>query len=131
MKKENLKGVVAVLAGFVSVVALSSLTDTLLEKIGIFPKISVEIFSVWMLVLAFLYRSVYAVIGGYITAKLSPDKSMKYVKILGIIGTIAGFIGVIAGWKFSSHWYPILLALTAFPLTQNGGRRYFKKVSTE
>ena len=72
--------------------------------------------------IAFLYRSAYAVLGGYITAILAPSNPMKHVKILGVIGTLGGIAGIFAGWNLSDHWYPIALAVTAFPLVWLGGK---------
>ena len=62
------------------------------------------------------------VVGGYGTASLAPDRPMRHVTILGVIGIIGGTLGVIAGWDLSAHWYPIALAVTAFPLTWWGGK---------
>ncbi|MBI4096829.1 MAG: hypothetical protein HY428_00240 [Candidatus Levybacteria bacterium] len=73
--------------------------------------------------LALLYRSVYTVIGGYITAVLAPNRPIRHVVILGTIGGfVAGTVGVIVGWNLSSHWYPIALALLAFPSVWLGGK---------
>lgn len=47
---------------------------------------------------------------------------MKHVKILGVIGTLGGITGIFAGWNLSDHWYPIALAVTAFPLVWLGGK---------
>jgi hypothetical protein len=114
------KKIWAVVAGFLVVVILSVVTDIILEKAGI---LSVVNMSTGMLVLAFVYRSIYTVAGGYVTAMLAPAESrMKLVKILGIVGTIAGVLGVIVGWDLSDHWYPIALAVTAFPLVYWGGK---------
>lgn len=118
---KTLKKIGAVLAGFLVVVILSTLTDTVLEKLGIFPPPTGGLFVTWMLVLAFVYRSIYTVLGGYMTARLAPEKPTQLVAILGIIGTLAGIGGVVAGWNLSAHWYPIALAVTAFPLVWLGG----------
>lgn len=111
----------AILAGFVTVFILSVLTDSLFEKLGIFPSTPDGILSPWMLTLALLYRCIYTVLGGYITAKLSPVKPLRNVVILGGVGTIAAILGLIGGWNLSAHWYPIALAITAFPLVWIGG----------
>ncbi len=117
------KSIGAVLAGFFTVAILSIATDTVLEKAGIFPPPSeAGLFVTWMLVVAFIYRSVYTVLGGYVTAKLAPGNVMKHVLALGILGTIGGILGVIAGWNLSEHWYPIALAVTGFPLVWLGGK---------
>lgn len=119
----KLKSIGAVLAGFLTVVILSTLTDAILEKLGVFPPISsAGLFVTWMLILAFAYRSAYTVLGGYVTAMLAPKNPVNHVRTLGVLGTIGGVLGVIAGWNLSAHWYPIALAVTAFPLTWWGGK---------
>lgn len=123
MSKNIWKSIGAILLGFVTVVILSTVTDALLQTLGIFPSVRSGIsYSTWMLIIALLYRSVYTVIGGYVTARFAPINKMGHVKILGILGIIGGTIGVISGWNLSSHWYPILLAVTAYPLTWIGGK---------
>jgi hypothetical protein len=119
----KLKSVWAVLAGFLTVALLSVGTDWVLERVGIFPPASDQgLFVTWMLALAFFYRSVFAVLGGVVTAYLAPVHAMRHVYALAILGTIGGIAGVIAGWNLSSHWYPIALAVTAFPLVWWGGK---------
>jgi MFS family permease len=127
MNKNILKSIGAVIAGFLVVAVLSVVTDKILESLGIFPSPDAGLFITWMLVLAFIYRSIFTVLGGYITARLSPQNPMKHVKILAIIGTIGGCIGIVVGWNLSDHWYPIALAVTAFPLVWLGGKLYTKK----
>lgn len=117
-----LKSIGAVAAGFLVVALLSVATDFVLEKSSIFPSTSEHgLFVTWMLVLAFAYRSVYAVLGGYVTAILSPNNPSRHVMVLGILGTLGGIAGVVAGWNLSQHWYPIALAVTAYPLVWFGG----------
>ncbi len=118
-----LKSIGAVLAGFLTVFILSVVTDVILETFGIFPPPDhPEQMTQQMLVAALLYRSVYAVAGGYVTAKLAPRNAMKHVVMLGILGTIGGIAGIFAGWQYGNHWYPILLAITAYPLVLRGGK---------
>lgn len=119
----TVKKIGSVFAGFLTVVILSIATDFVLENVGIFPPASEQgLFVTWMLALAFFYRSIYAVIGGYVTAKLSPERPERQVMYLAILGTLGGVAGVIYGWNMSDHWYPIALAVTAYPLTTFGGR---------
>jgi hypothetical protein len=75
-----------------------------------------------MLMLALAYRMIFTVAGGAITAALAPKNPMKHVMILGIIGTVGGIGGIFAGWNLSDHWYPIALAVTAFPCVWLGGK---------
>jgi hypothetical protein len=122
MNKKTLKSIGAVIAGFATVAILSVATDAVLEGMHILPpQTQPQAYDSWMLLLALAYRSVYAVVGGYVTAALAPSKPMKHVKILAILGTVGGILGVVAGWNLSEHWYPIALAVTAFPLVWFGG----------
>ena len=116
------KSIWAVVAGFLTVVILSTLTDFLLESLKIFTPIGQGPMATWMLVVAFIYRSIYTVLGGYITARLAPNRPMRHAIILGIIGIAAGAVGVVVGWNLSEHWYPIALVVFALPCTWLGGR---------
>ena len=118
-----LKSIGAVLAGFITVVVLSTLTDFVMESIGVLPPVSDQgLFVTWMLVLALAYRSVYTILGGYITSYLAPEHNRRNVKILAVLGFIAGVGGVIGGWNLSAHWYPIALAVTGPLFVLLGGR---------
>jgi hypothetical protein len=75
-----------------------------------------------MLILAFVYRSIYTIAGGYLTAALAPEKPVRHAIILGVVGIIAGTAGAIANWDLSSHWYPIALIIGAVPCTWLGGK---------
>lgn len=130
MNKSAVKSIGAVLAGFLTVAVLSIVTDAILEKTGIFPSYESQMqfgSPVWLLVTALIYRSIYTLIGGFVTAKLSPVKPMRQVIILGIIGTIAATAGIIGGWKLGNQWYPIALAVTGFPLIWLGGKLSLNK----
>lgn len=122
------KNIGAILAGFVTVFVLSVVTDVVLESLGIFPSIGQGYFGGWMAAIALIYRSLYTILGGYITAKLSPDKPMRNVMILGIIGTIAALGGFIATWGkgLGPEWYPILLVVLGFPCIWLGGKLHIK-----
>jgi uncharacterized membrane protein len=121
MNRNILKSIGAVLAGFLTVFILSVATDALLEYIGVLPAQTEGLFDTKLLVLALAYRSLYAMLGGYVTARLAPSNTMRHVAILGVLGTIGGIVGIFVGWNMSDHWYPIALAVTAFPLVWVGG----------
>ena len=63
----------ALFAGFLIVVILSIGTDLLLHATGVFPPWG-EPMSDSRFVLATLYRTVYAILGSYVTARLAPDR---------------------------------------------------------
>ena len=95
---KTLKSIGAVFAGFVTVEILSTGTDFILEKFGIFPPASDPgLYITWMLIVALAYRSLYTIAGGYVTARLAPDKVMRHVIILACIGLLGGTAGVIIG----------------------------------
>lgn len=128
--KHNLKSIGAVIGGFLTVAVLSTVTDAILENTGVFPSAQYQLENgspVWLLLTALAYRSLYAVLGGLVTAKLAPDNSTKLVKILAVLGTIGGVVGIFAGWQYGNQWYPIALAVTAFPLVMWGGKLAVKK----
>jgi len=114
-----LKSIGAIFAGFISVAILSIATDFILEKTGVFPPHDkLRLFASHMAFIAFIYRSVYTVLGGFITAKLAFEKPMLHAMILAVIGTIMAILGAVANWDKTSeatHWYPIALAVTALP----------------
>lgn len=112
----------AILAGIMVNVIFSTGTDYVLETLGVFPSFGQGVYVTWMLALALAYRLVYTFAGGYVTARLAPDRPMWHVKFLATIGTVLGTIGVFVGWNLSEHWYPIALALTAYPITYLGGK---------
>ena len=123
------KSIVAVVAGFLTVVVLSTVTDFVLESAEFFPPIGQGIFSTPLLLIAFAYRSLYTVVGGFVTARLAPDRPMRHAIILGIVGIVAGCIGVVVGWNMSAHWYPIALVLGALPCTWLGGKLRLRTMS--
>lgn len=119
---KTLKSIGAVLAGIIVLAALSVITDTILEKAGIFPPPEQGLFITWMLALALTYRCIYQIIGGYVTAALAPSNPKKHVTILGIIGVVLSIVGIVVGWNLSQHWYPIALAVLAYPTVWLGGK---------
>jgi hypothetical protein len=74
--------------------------------------------------LALSYRIVYTLLGGWLTARLAPRAPMRHVTILAAIGLVAGTAGAIVAitQTFGPNWYPIALAVTAYPCTWLGGR---------
>ena len=90
-----LKGIGAVLAGKVFIVVTHTMTDLVLEKLGIFTPPEQGFHITWMVVTATIYRSIYTVAGGYLTAALAPNQPMLYAVILGLIGIAASTAGAI------------------------------------
>ena len=120
-----IKSIIAVVAGFLTVVVLSTGTDYVLEHTGILPLQMTGGF----LAIALAYRTLYTILGGYVTALLAPQNAMKHVWVLAIFGQIGGIMGVIGGWNLSVHWYPIALAILAIPSVWLGGWLKMRKES--
>jgi len=121
MKKSIIKSIGAILAGMISGAVLSVVTDLVLEKTGIFPPPKPGLFAWWMLLLALIYRGIYTIASGYITAVLAPNKSILHAIILGIIGFVVTILGSVANWDKSTAWYPLALILITLPCTWLGG----------
>lgn len=119
-----LKGIGAILAGILFIVVTHTATDFVLEKLGIFTPPDQGFHTTWMVVTATIYRSIYTVAGGYVTAALAPDPPMRYVLILGLIGLAMGTLAAIMTipMRLGPAWYPIALAVLALPCVWLGGR---------
>jgi hypothetical protein len=111
----------SVLAGFITVVLLSTLTDEIMHATGIIPRGAM--WNPWHNALALAYRCVATVAGGYVTARLAPRAPMRHAVILGVLGPMAGIAGVLATWDMNlgPRWYPIAIAVTGFPCVWLGG----------
>jgi drug/metabolite transporter (DMT)-like permease len=117
----------AILAGFIAVVILSIGTDIALRGIGIFPR-QEQIMSNGLFLLATVYRTVYGVIGSYITARLAPNRPMQHALAGGVIGFALSIAGTAASWNhvpsLGPHWYPLALVVLALPGAWVGGKIY-------
>jgi len=117
------RSVLAVIGGFLVVVLLSIATDAVLHAAKVYPPPDQGLHDPLLNLLALAYRSVFSVLGGWVTARLAPNTPLRHAFILGVLGLIAGTAGVIATWNLGlgPRWYPILLAVTGLPLCGLGG----------
>lgn len=104
-----------------------------LPKAGILPPLYQRV-SDAALLLATAYRAVYSVSGGYIVARLAPDRPRADALVLGVIGVVATTLGAVATWnrgpEFGPHWYPLALTVLAMPAAWAGGRLYGMQLDT-
>jgi hypothetical protein len=123
------RSVAAVFLGFLSVFVLSLGTDQILHVLNVYPPWGQPMYDTGLYILALTYRSVYTVIGGYVTAKLAPHSPMRHVWILAIIGFVVAVAGAIATipMKLGPAWYPIVLALLGLPCVWLGGVLYLRR----
>jgi hypothetical protein len=118
-----LRRVLAVFAGLVAVIALSTGTDLLLEN-SILPGLAKAqaTTGVWIFVIA--YRAIYSIAGCYLAARLAPDHPMGHALALGVIGFLLASLGTYVMWSMGTHWYPIALIVSALPCAWIGGWLY-------
>jgi uncharacterized membrane protein len=126
MNRNILRSAGSVLAGFLVVLVLSVATDIVLETAGVFPPPDKPAaYLTWMLALALIYRTAYAIGGGYVTAVLAPERPMNHAIALGLIGLAVAILGTAANWNTavaSGAWYPVALIVLSFPGVWLGGR---------
>jgi hypothetical protein len=124
-----LKGILAILAGFIFIGVTHNGTDFILESLGIFTPPTIRFDTTWMVITATIYRNVFMVAAGYITAALAPAPKMRYVFILGVIGTLLGIAGIFINLKYDlgPMWYPVALVLLGFPCLFLGAKLRIKE----
>jgi hypothetical protein len=117
------RSVLAVVVGFVVVLAITLLTDGALEKTGILPKLG-EPLDDRASAIATAYRLLYAVLGTYLTARLAPYRPMLHAMIGGAIGLVLSIVGAVVTWNMNlgPHWYPLALIVTALPCAWVAGK---------
>jgi peptidoglycan/LPS O-acetylase OafA/YrhL len=120
-----LRRIGAVLAGLFAVAILDTIIDVVLHATGVYPPWFQPMATpLWFLAIG--YRAVDGVIGGYIAARLAPDRPVKHALALGIIGVVLATAGVVATWnkgpEFGPKWYPLALVVIALPCALIGGK---------
>jgi hypothetical protein len=117
------RSVWAIVAGFLAVVILSTVTDVILHQLGIYPPLGQRM-SDRLFVWATVYRTIYGIIGSYLTARLAPARPMWHAIVGAAIGMALGTAGAIATWNkdLGPHWYPIALVLEGIPCAWIGAK---------
>jgi hypothetical protein len=120
-----LRSVAAVVAGALTGIVLSIGTDALLRAVGFLPAPGVAASSAALLA-ATAYRTLYGVLGAWLTARLAPYRPMTHVLVLGALGLAANCAGTLATWNkgpaYGPHWYPLTLIVLALPTAWFGGK---------
>jgi len=117
------KSLVALGAGLLVVVVVTTLVDIVLHAAGVYPPLNQPIDNRLALV-ATSYRIVIGIYGAWLTARLAPSRPMKHAMILAGIGVVLGLIGVVTTWNsgLGPRWYPIALVVLAIPQSWVGAR---------
>jgi hypothetical protein len=124
-KKSFGRSIGAVGVGTVVGILLTLGTDAASYGVGILPRAG-GIPTTGALLLATIYRCVYAVVGSYVIALMAPNRPMMHALVGGFLGVLASTVGAVATWnkgpEFGAHWYPIALIVTALPCAWLGGK---------
>jgi len=124
------RSILSILAGFIVVVVLSVGTDILLHFIAGFPKLG-EVYTDKQFLWAAIYRTIYGIVGSYLTAALAPARPMKHALIGGAIGFLLNLLGTVATWNhvpsLGPHWYPLSLLIGTFPTAWLGAKLFIWK----
>ncbi|WP_160717558.1 hypothetical protein [Chitinophaga solisilvae] len=122
MRKHRFRRTVAILAGLITIVLLTILTDVLLQQSGIFPVPPHSFNNWWMILLAVAYRTLFSVAGSFVTAALVPAKHMYHAMLTGIICVVLNVAGGIIMRNQAPLIYPLALTLLALPAAWMGGK---------
>jgi hypothetical protein len=112
--------ILSILAGLLLNILLGGLSDHIFHITGVYPPYGESMKDHSLLILAFSYRAVFMVLGGYLTAFIARRKARKAVYILGILGAVIWLAGAIAMWDYAYPWYNIIGIILAIPLTMAG-----------
>ena len=123
--KPWIRSVGAIVGGFLVTAVASTATDAIMHAADVFPS-SPQMMSAQLFVLASGYRAFFTVAGGFVTARLAPDRPMRHTWILAGIGLAAGLAGVFAyyvigGTRLGPAWYPVSIAAESIPCVWFGG----------
>jgi len=126
-----LRSIGAVLSGLIATVLLSLGTDFLMHATGVYPAWYQPMDDSFALATA--YRSVYAVSGSYVSARVASFQPMQHAVALGVVGMVLATIGAITTWnagpQFARRWYAIALILLSIPCGWLGGKLRVRQLS--
>lgn len=119
-----LRRIGAVLAGFILIGFLGFLTDSILQQLQVLPIPTENKFEAGHSLLALSYHLTFAVVGGYVTARLAPDRPMAHAVALGTAGILISILGLIAivMEDLAPAWYEWALIILSVPVTWFGGK---------
>ena len=125
------RSVFAVFVGFFAVFVLSLGTDQILHVLTVYPPWGEPMHDPKLNLLALSYRLIFNTVGSYLMARLAPQNPMKHVWIGAGIGFVLSMLGVVAGMTadLGPMWYPIVLAISAFPTAWLGGKLFTRSAS--
>ena len=116
-----MKAAWAVIAGFVVVALGSTAADALFEALGVLP----SPMTTGAFVFAAVYRAIFTMLGGAVTARLGPQPPGRRVWVLAGLGVLGGGAGVAVSQahpELGPAWYAWSILLTGPPSVLLGAR---------
>ena len=123
------RSILAVVAGFVVIGALSFGTDAALRAAGVLPAATEPISSIPLLLLMMAYIAVFAIFGCWLTAYLAPSHPMRHALILGVLGLAFNLLSTAAVWNLYPKWYIVVSLALVMPYAWIGGRLRERQLS--
>ena len=114
----------AVVAGLLAIVVTHTAADAVLHTVGVFPPAG-QSMSGSLFALALSYRLFFSVLGAALTAYLAPARPLKHSLVLGCLGLLGSFGGLVATLghpELGPMWYPLALLFTSLPCCWLGAR---------
>ncbi len=125
--KNTFGSILAGLAGIATVVIPTSISDAILNHAGYYPSHGQPAPGSHFAV-ATVYRVIFGLAGGYVTARLAPNRPVGHSLVLGALGLVLTLAGTIATWDkgpdFGPHWYPIGLMVLTMPQSWAGAKMW-------
>ncbi len=122
MNKSTWQSIRAVVAGVLAILNVTTLVGIVLHIAKVYPPAKEPLTDA----LASSYRLIISIAGGYLTARLAPERPLRHAMILGYVGVVLGMVGLVATWnlRLGPGWYPISLVVLAIPQCWAGGKLY-------
>ena len=121
------RSILAVAAALLANASLALALDQIFHVIGVYPPWGEPMPAAAPNALALAYRLVLGVAAGWIVARLAPYAPWRHAAVLGALATVlasAGAVVAITGKDLGPDWYPIALAVSAFPTVWAGAMRH-------
>jgi hypothetical protein len=118
------RSVAAVVVALVANVVVTTATDQLFHVLDVYPPWGQPMPDAGDNALALAYRTVYAVLGGWLAARLAPRAPVRHALAYGGVGLVLSAIGAyvaITRFDLGPDWYPLLLVVVAVPAAWLGG----------
>lgn len=124
------RSVFAIAAALVANAVVSLAVDQLFHVVGVYPPWGEPMHEPALNLLALSYRLVFGVGAGYLVAWLAPYAPGRHAAILGVISVVLSTIGAVVAitqHDLGPAWYPISLAILAYPVVWLGAVLYERR----